>query len=250
MSDLLGKYSVEITWLLSIIILGAIGTALWDIILKPSSSWFLRRLLSVLTFGLNRAKITIYKRISLKEKESFSKYLASYFALLVLSGTIILSMILILYTTNSVHEIRNNILSLEKQNKELILPPKISANEKKEQIKKEIIQIRNKIRQLKAEISKNTSRLITYSIIIVFISFFLALMILIEFLFLLYISNAVGYFDQLLTICRPFINETDYIQYLSDFACIKSPQDYKKIIENLHKVAKDREIDVPGFWVW
>lgn len=253
MFDLFGKYQIEITGLLTVIILGAIGTALWEVVLKPPSSWLLRKLLSAATFGLKSAKIIIYKRIASGQEEPFAKFIAFYFIIILyLSGIIVVAD----YKYNIINKSRSNyekVISLEKINEELINPSikdKLSTFEKPEIIKQNRLKEREEIKKLKNEIinlGKEANR--SYVILIIFLIIVLT-KLWVEYIILVYINSAIRYFNQLFRICSPLINDTERLNHLSEFARIKSPQEYKKLIESLKEIAKKHEFGVPSFWVW
>lgn len=253
MLDLSGKYQTNIIGWLLVIILGSFGAALWEVALRPSSSWLLRKILSAATLGLSRAKNNIYKRIALGQEEQVAKFIAYYLIIIISCGLLITILFFKYNIINGFMNQHKEIISMEKDIEEIINPSikkELTKAEKIKEIKQAALQQRDEIKKLKKDvidIEKNAN--IFYIILVIFIIFWTA-DLWIEYIILIYINSAIRYFNQLFRICAPLIPENDRIKYLSEFARIKSPQEYKNLIENLKKIAKDHEFDVPDFGVW
>jgi hypothetical protein len=251
MFDSVAKYWKEITGIVSLIILGAIGTALWEVVLKPSSSWLLRKFLSVTTFGLDRAKNNIYKKIAPGQEESFSKFIAFYFAIL-FSITLIIVMITFKSKVIEGFKVQHDkLISMEKEIEKFINPEKEpSISDKSAKLKQDVLQLRTDINELKGEVIKIERYANIFYIISIIGVIYLIIMVWSEFLMLVYINNAIRYFNQLVRICAPFMDKAERLNILSEFSRITSPRGYMELIERLKKIATEHEFNVPGFWVW
>jgi hypothetical protein len=251
MFDFVEKYWKEITGIVSIIILGAIGTAFWEVILKPSSSWLLRKFLSATTFGLDRAKNNIYKRIASGQEESFSKFIAYYFVIMI-SITLIIVLINVKSKVIEGYKVHyDKLISMEKDFEKSINPEKEpSISDKSEKLKQDALQIRIDINKLKGEIIKTGRYANIFYIIFILGLCYLIIMLWSEYLMSVYINSAIRYFNQLVRICAPLMDKAERLNILSEFSRIKSPNGYIELTERLKKIATEHEFNVPGFWVW
>jgi len=71
-------YSAKRRWLLGIagtVALGAVGSGLWDVMLKPSFWWLGRWLLTIVTLGLSSVKDGIYRDVAKGHHELPSLYI-------------------------------------------------------------------------------------------------------------------------------------------------------------------------------
>ncbi len=65
-----------------------------------------------------------------------------------------------------------------------------------------------------------------------------------------YTNRAITHFRQSFTICKPFIDDQDEDRLLAQFAMVTSKQDYVSILEELRETAKENGQELPEFSVW
>ena len=67
---------------------------------------------------------------------------------------------------------------------------------------------------------------------------------------LTYVSGAVDQYEQSYTICLPYLSEKEREQIRSQFAQIRTKEDYKEVLSKLVSVASTNKIKVPDFSIW
>jgi len=65
-----------------------------------------------------------------------------------------------------------------------------------------------------------------------------------------YVNSAVTYFNQLMTVCGPFINNEKSQALKSQFAQIQSRSDFLSLTNELLEIAKKRKLKTPEFEIW
>lgn len=268
------------------IILGAIGSGLWDIAIKPFFKIAARYILKFYTFGLERFRNPIYQRIS-QGKVDIS---ISIYSILVLTFIFFPMLFIIAF----ISPVKREVI---KQNQTLIshLEQVTKHEEKKPETKKTFFdtifgfnefkkskikyseeidfslskfnRIVHKYSQLdppstfskddQRTLVKLQSKIITATNGVeeswdkLFLRAMLAfgLLSLFTIIFLhypvirnIYINDSISYFEELLTICKPYMGQKSYDLLMSSFAQIKTKEDYIKIIHELKEIAQKNQI--------
>ncbi len=233
------KYLKWIIGVFGTIILGAIGSGLWDLVLK--SLWFSmsKFFLEIISSIFSSFKSATYKDISKGFHEGSS------IATLVVSTTI-LSWVFGEKCGEMVGSISNINEKCANDGSELksALQEKLPLNTKK------IEDLENQLVEAQITLQK----LMRYKKYIAYFGSLFSLFAISFFLFLMmqttYVNSAITHFDQLLKIDAPFISEKEMIQIRSAFAQISSSEDYKEIILRLENIGKENNQKIPTFVQW
>ncbi|MGL1931372.1 MAG: hypothetical protein OCC45_06380 [Desulfotalea sp.] len=277
------------------IILGAIGSGLWDIAIKPICKVFSRYILKFCTLGLAKLRNPIYKKIS-RGKVCISRNIYSLIATIVIMSPVILTLLLLTPIKSDSIKLNNTIIkdiervtrfnvpgefkemngvfaeimgittllkhqkteysdinnNLEKFNKILTSYDKISKSQNfSKPDKHDLITIQKNIASSVSKLNIHWNYFFFRAIIISFItSFYLVVCLIIPFVKDTYINDAVSYFTEILIICKPFINENEYDVIRSNFAQIKTKENYLDIISNLQKIAEKNNLTVRDFAIF
>ena len=208
-------------WVVSIfitIILGAIGSGLWETVLKPISIKLIKVLFSIITFGAKRASNRVYSEAAKGHHDLPSLYL-----LLILTAGmvgVLISMQAILYITITIEP--QEIFSIKdcasKASDVEILACKREAA-------KEIV------------FSQMPYLILTTIFVSVFVFY--------RFTSISLINSAVTYFEQCYRICAPHLSSDDRLLIMQRFSLMEDKEAYKKIINDLEKVANKNDIKLP-----
>ncbi|MCX5819012.1 MAG: hypothetical protein NT047_03760 [Deltaproteobacteria bacterium] len=276
---------------LAAIVLGAIGSGLWEIAIKPLSKRLPRFTLIIFTLGLQKLRDPIYKRIS-KGKEDNSPLF--YFFMIIFIFYSCFIFIDSIFGAIQRDEIRSIDSIFEKFDNYIGTEPKSVNFEKNYMMKfiglnKYLIsrhdygenlitaikdaklvksryadgvsfdkfseEDRNKLSSLREKIEKSNAELkgIMYDvksrIYIILISslsvpFFLLFAVFMQQVF---INDAILYYQQLLAICKPYIEQEDSDLYNSRISLIGCKDDYMNLINELIGTAQKNKIDPPRF---
>lgn len=225
--------STWIFYILLAIVLGAIGSGTWEHILKPVIQKTSRILLSILTLGLQSTRNNLYKEIATRPQKKPELLIIMLVIYLTSAGLGVASSEFVrahiaedTYNTESLLDLdRKNIEQLEQELKTI----KHEANES--------------IKKL-AEINKITSKMLLATAL-----FFLTY-ITTTYAKCAYIHGATCYFDQLMSICHPYISDLEYKEINSKFSQSKSKEDYTAIIGKLQAYANQNGIIPPNFLIF
>ena len=65
-----------------------------------------------------------------------------------------------------------------------------------------------------------------------------------------YVSGAITHFEQVYTICLPYLSESERASIRSDFARIRSKKDYVQVLDKLQETALKHSVLTPNFAAW
>jgi hypothetical protein len=210
-------------WVASIfvtILLGAVGSGLWDAILRPVLFKIGKALFTILSFGRKRASDKVYKEASLGHHERSSILVLMFifaFPLGVVAGGEL--------------EWLTNGFATKSISKQTIASEQCSGKQGTE--KEDCI-----IASFKERFGAKFHLL---SLLLLFISIIIGY----EIFAISAANRVVTNFEQCLKICRPFMSAEEVIKLESHFALMKSKEDYGKIIKTLSEVANKNAIDLP-----
>jgi len=193
--------------ILGTIILGAIGSGIWELALKPSLSRISRGTFNLITLGIKGLSDRIYLQISTGINENT---IMSNFTLIPL---IFFCTVLTFITLVEFREYFFKILNV------IIKPCKSDTN--------------NEVNDKKDNRGKGLLMLIT--IIILTFSIITSIRN-------IYVSNCIVHYKQLITITSPYISAEEKEKFNSNFAQIQNSYDYKNIITRLEKIADNHNL--------
>lgn len=237
-------------WVLSIvatIILGAIGSGLWEIAFKPIGKKLSSVAFTIITFGAKRARNNIYKAAAKGHHDLPSLHnLASMNTLFI---CIVFLSLFFLYLDITPPDSR--IIShksfrqcLEKKGeakKECFsraLPEKFKkCFEKDDAEQDECINV-----ALKEEFMPELQRLFL-------VGLFLSVMLFYKIYSVNKVNLITTYYDQCLKVIRPVIDDGRYHLFQQRYALMSTKEDYEKIISEIEDTAKENGISLPASYV-
>lgn len=237
-------------WILGIvasIVLGAIGSGLWEIAFKPIGKKLSSIVFTIITFGAKRAQDNIYKSAAMGHHDLPSlDNLVAMNALLV--GVVFLSLFYI-YLGMSPPE--NPIISrksfmecLERKGEAReecflrALPENYKNCFEKDGVEQdECIKI-----AFKEEFMPEFQRMFL-------VGLFLTVVIFYKIYSVSKVNLIVTYYDQCLKVIRPSIDDGRYHLFQQRYALMSTREDYEKIISEMEHIAKENGISLPASYV-
>jgi hypothetical protein len=206
--------------ILVIILLGALGSGVWEYLIKPSFETISESTLNIITFGIKSFQNDLYSEIAVGLYERGSLNGLSLLTSIYTMGGIFL----ILYSKNLVFEKNSDIDNLKNS------LTTTSFDEQKEIIENFMIDLKKRLRKL-----------------YYFLFFIITTSILIyqfNSLRLSYINKSIASYNQFKNISRPYISQKELLLIESNFALIKNKNDYERIIEELKKVIEINNLNI------
>lgn len=195
------------------ILIGALGSGVWEYLLKPFFSHSINFILDVSTLGMDKFKNSIYEEVSkgFSEKNSISTY--SFITMIYLG--FLFMMILILF-----RKIKNKKINLDEEDN----APK--------------------------ELNNSYQKLIRRFYILSSLSILLFMIIMVQNIKLQYINTSIIYYKQLLNIVAPYISEQEIKIYNSKFSLIKNKEEYEKLVDELYDISYDNKLEFKKRDIW
>lgn len=231
--------------LLIIIVIGALGSATWDILLKPSYSKIRNFLLSLITLWKKKQKDYIYSEISYG---SIKQHLSSY-------NSEILTIIFLSLLASCIIFVKVGMLdkSLENYNQVISLidevkkDPSIEAKTKIEDEEKVLI---TKLDKLKEKSESINNILFWFFLVVLIFGLYMIGDKSAQFIVKLYIHSSSCYLDRLFRIIRPHISTKQYNELQSQQALINSKESFEDLTSKLYKIADENEIKYKKYNPW
>ncbi len=204
------------------ILLGSVGSGLWEVALRPAGQWAVRSLLTVITLGSSAVKDDVYREAA--------KGLHETSALEVLSLAILFQgLALFLFAGRHFAE--------------------KSASREVQRIKDRLSDLQNeaKIELLEGVIAK-LDRRVTRAMVLALVLGLLCVGYQFTGLLVQQEANlAFTYFRQSLTACRPYVDDREARALEARFALIRERADYIAIIDDLQRTAAANHLELPKF---
>lgn len=216
MNDFISKNKTLslILGLIGTLIIGGLGSGVWEYILKPLFSHSINFILDLSTLGMDTFKNSIYEEISqgFSEKNSIKNY------------TLIIGFLIGFYLI-SILSVFRKLRNLKKENE----PIYIDFNSDKD---KELTKISLRIK------------------IFLFFVICFSITLLVNTKRLDYINESILYYNKLKTIITPYITDKELKLLDSRYAQIKNKEDYQTIINELLKVSESNNIIIKKRDIW
>lgn len=205
----IAKYALSI---MGAIILGALGSGLWNAVLAPLFSIAYNSILTVITFGITSIKNGTYLDIAKGMHEEASVHWLNYFGSFLFS--IPISLVIYVYFTR------------------ILIQKIIEKADEKESRESRWIFLR---------------RILLFCLIIFLV---LTSMLAVPIMLTLYKNKAVTHFAQCFTICRPYMDLTEEKMIQANFAKIRNREDYVRVLSALEQIALRNRDEIPKFDPW
>ena len=199
-------------WVLATVILGALGSGLWDIGIRPGGQWCWHALLTTVTLGSKVLKDQVYLEAAKGDHEGAARLSVTVLGWLfgAGSGIVLASMTYILG---------------ERKARESGTSRSIS---------------------FLARLGGH--RATVWSVIL--FTIFLTVLFNIQSVKISASNQAYTYFQQSLTICQPYLSEHQAQMFKSRFAALQSRDEYIAIMNDLKQVAASNHLNLPNFNPW
>lgn len=203
------------------ILLGAVGSGLWDWILKPAASNLSYLLLNITTLGLNKYKNLIYGEISFGLHEKYSIFIFAVVLIILPLFFLMIFAMMFIYMNHQKMKL-NYVINKDRSCDTTDADKAFTAIAK---AKKEIL----------FAASFCAFGFVFFSINAVQET---------------YVNNAIVYFNRMVTIARPYMGQDKVYMLQSRFAQVGSKNDYEILIEDLRNVCRGHNITYPQFKIW
>jgi hypothetical protein len=234
------RYQKIIGAIAGTIILGALGSGLWESALKPVLGSTRDVALNVISFGMISIKNSSYSQTAKDLHEETSLSVLFY----VILAVVLLNVVLI---ASSFYQSRQTRKSFQ-EFKTKLAKWKSGESDRYEDLQKEKEELIAKGERL---IQKYPGRVLTAGTWVTSLLLVLTMsMVVSDFIRFSYVNSAISYYHQLDAITAPFIDQSERVSLRSKFAQIKSKQDYVTIIQRLQSIAKENGQAVPDFSIW
>jgi len=242
------KYFKGTLAFIGLILISAVGSAIWEVFLKPLSTFIIRDiLLNLITFGLDSIRNDIYSSVALGYNQSSTVLLFHYFVVIAISAMIIFLLYvfsrrgelmekhkrLIKELDDSLSEINNMGKTIEKTREEII-----------EEDRGKII----KIREGATSVSFKRLNILLY--ILVFISVYQSTLLITDLIKTTYVNSAITHYNQIVAISSPYYNPKEIALHNSQYAQITNREDYIRLTASIEATIKNHGILPPTFSAW
>jgi len=226
-----GKFTKLAIAGITAILLGAIGSGLWEVALKPLFLVNVDGIIDNASLVIRSLKDSLYVSISKGYQEKSSLYTVNL--IIILMWLLLGSLVATLFRSNRTlffKTINKEVESVNDEIDEMIKSEKVDE-QKLEELKRRLESNKKKLKKL--------AKVFTFFIII-YASFFSA-----QYIIMTYKNTAITNFNQSLTSLRPSLSMDEYILFKSRFAQVRSEEDYLRIIDEMKAIALKNKIKLP-----
>ena len=218
-----GKWALGIA---GTILLGALGSGLWDIALKSAFTSAGRGILTALTFGYGSVRDGFYVEIAQGHTDRASLWLVAYSTIPMFWGFAFF-----------IAWMRRGGEQKETAEEATRMRSDASYREKR-------------LGELKAELKVLERRLALLQRAALLLGIFMLSLLVFRAIKLTYISSAITHYEQAFTICLPYLSEPERSSIRSQYAQIKTKEDYVRVLQRLQDVATGHAVTLPTFNPW
>jgi hypothetical protein len=212
------------------IILGAIGSGVWDLVGKDVSQWLGRLILSAATLGSSAVVNSVYREAAKGFHEATALEQFSLVTIVVFSGV---GGVLAFFSGKSKgrREAKKEVREFEDALGDL------SPNEK-------MVRIKSRIDKLDRKLDRSLLQLRLLTICFVVL---LASSTAFDYIKLSQANSTATFFRQSVAICAPYMSEHDRLSLESQFASMRSKAEFLGILEHLRGIAGANHRQLPDF---
>lgn len=207
-------------WLFGIlgaVFLGAIGSGVWDLAIKPLFRFSGNFAINILTLGINKLQDNIYIEIAKGMAERTSHHV--YYLVMVFYLFAAISVTFYFWEGYDRRKSRYNSEIL-----------KIIEDEEKS------------IESLKNEIGGYLDKAKKLMFVFTIVMTFFIILLVFDYSRTMFIDNKVRIFEQMYTIDAPYLTDQERLKIKSDFGLIKNKEDYERLITKLKDIAISNKI--------
>jgi hypothetical protein len=225
----------SILWAIGAIASAIASNALWDFLFKPLLLFTQNGVLTLTTFGIQRFKDAIYIEIAKGHYDRASEALFLIFTgfLFALAVSAIAILFLLISRLKQRSQSISSRLNAIETGTVIVKPSTIESL---------------RVRLADAEqFGRSSSRLFFANTALITFTIVIGLIITVR---VTYIGHAVAYYEQLIAIATPYLTDDKEKRTASEFAQIKTRNDYERIILELRSVVEMNGQSVPQFDIW
>jgi len=214
------------------IVLGAIGSGVWEYVFEPVLSSGTRAVLDVATLGIESYKDDLYEEVAkgLHEKASYS--LLSKFNILSV-------LVLLLFAANTLKKIKSLDLRRDR------LLSKIRSMESEDvPEEKSLSEIKQELENTKVSGLMKVSYVLIATIVLLLSAQYVTSKR------DSYVNEAIAHYMQVKRIVAPYISGRELLVFDSRFSLIKSSENYRDVVGDIEKLAKKENLTPPEFDAW
>jgi len=217
----------RIAGLLGVVLIGALGSGLWDVIFKPGGQWVVRTLLTAVTLGSSVVKDAVYAEAAKGPHEAASLYLVS-----ILTGALTWPLMFLAYRLVSFR------LNAARRSETRLIESLISSGEEDR-----LASVRHRLEVRSQRLTRLLYLLIV--MLLVFIGVLGVMSLKVQ-----QANSAYTHFAQSLSICAPYITEEQSRVFQSRYSRIQGRADYLSVLSDLQSVALQNHISLPAYDPW
>jgi hypothetical protein len=229
--------------LVGVIIIGAIGSGVWEVVLKPLSTFIRDILLNLITFGLESFRNDIYSSVASGYDQSPIIQLLHYFVLAAILAMIFFLMDLFFKRRELMEDQKRVLKELDDTLSEIT-----NMGETKKKTQEEI---RDGIIQARQSVARQPIK--RFSVLLYFgalLCMFQATLLITSLIKTSYINSAISHYNQIVAISSPYYNATEIALHNSQYAQIKKKEDYLRLTALIEATIKNHGIVPPTFSAW
>lgn len=217
------------------IVLGTIGSGCWETIARPILFAIGRALLWVSTLGVATLRDEIYSSIAQghHNTEALTTLMLGFGVIIGVLSTLLIRKM----------ELRQSLKARLSENVARPDPPtedsEVGKTPRQEAMLRYQTELEEQIRRIRR---RQPSRTVVAAIICVMLLYTGARTT--------YVNNAITYFEQCMTICRPHMNDSQERKLRAQFAGIENREDYVAVTTQLKVIADRNNAKLPEFIVW
>lgn len=229
----------RVKWLIGILFVGGLGSGFWDVFLKPVFIGSSNIILNIITFGMSTLKDNIYITISkgLSNQESLL-VLVSVFAMF---SSFSLYLGLFIFRISRKRKIRFSKNRKKDNNNEGYKNIKFNESDELTLNSKELDE---------SDLNPEKDKWRWFPRITIPILFSITIIYFTGAYESIYVNGAITHYNQLRTICIPYVEMSDIEMFDSEFSQIQNGEDYRKIIIELENVAKQNNLEYNNFTIF
>jgi hypothetical protein len=222
-----------VAWAVGVIVLGALGSGFWEIVLKPALVHASYGLMSLSSLGIESVRTGIYERIATGSTARAGLWGLALLTILMVTFFVLMfgALLVLMAKTRQQHD-RLEWRAATRDGKTNAAEPHETAEQTLQAGRRSI---------------KN-NRWAAYGV--GFMVFLTVGMLLVQLSREIYQTAAVMHFQQALKIASPYLSDTDRAIIESQFAQIHSKSEYVAIVDGLAKTASEHGQQVPTFTAW
>lgn len=228
------------------VVIGAIGSGVWEYIFQPALRSGSNILLEVATLGIESFKNDLYRDVAKGYREQASYSLLLSFTSLLISGYIVGCLIMFSKVKDMIKAEQETLADLNEMELEIEHGPTEEIDDKPEKadLLERIEDIRKSLQSSGSKKIKKYCYAMTLIVVVISVSKFVGI------IKDGYINGAVTHYTQMVRIVSPYVEKDRLIEIESEFSQIQSSSDYEKIIDSLNFYIQEHQLHKPQFSVW